>query len=198
MTNENSPNENNMNENKSNENKASENNPPKDTGVAKGLTTQKTILILGAIIIICAAIVMIFVLTRDSEPEPVGTRVIDENNLAEITAEIEEKVAKGMFETHMTTTWVFPDGESPASDAVMGNSPNNNYPFWFELILPGTGEVIYTSSLLPLGSQIEEILLEKDLDAGTYSANLQIHMIEEDGSEVESNMGFNITLIVEN
>jgi hypothetical protein len=198
MASENNTNGNDISESKSNESKANENKPPKDSGAAKGLTTQKTVLILGALVIVCAAIVTVFILTRDSEPETTGARLIDEGNLAEITAEIEEKVAKGMFETHMTTTWTFPDGESPSTDAVMGNSPNNNYPFWFEVILSGTDEVVYTSSLLPLGSQLEEIVLDENPGAGTYPANLRIHMIEEDGSEVETNMGFNVTLIIEN
>jgi methionine-rich copper-binding protein CopC len=49
-----------------------------------------------------------------------------------------------------------------------------------------------------VGSQVAEIVLDKDLEAGTYPALLTVHMVEEDGAEVESNMGFNITLIVEN
>lgn len=163
-----------------------------------GLTTKHVVLILGALAIVCAAVVLAVVLSRGPEPAVTGARVIDENNLAEITAEIEEKVAKGMFETHMTTTWTFPDGKSPSSDAVMGNSPNNNYPFWFEVTPQGANEAVYTSSLLPVGSQVAEIVLDKDLEAGTYPALLTVHMVEEDGAEVESNMGFNITLIVEN
>jgi hypothetical protein len=163
-----------------------------------GLTTKHVVLILGALAIVCAAVVLAVVLSRGPEPAVTGARVIDESNLAEIQAEIEEKVAKGMFETHMTTTWTFPDGKSPSSDAVMGNSPNNNYPFWFEVTPQGANEAVYTSSLLPVGSQVAEIVLDKDLEAGTYPALLTVHMVEEDGTEVESNMGFNITLIVEN
>jgi methionine-rich copper-binding protein CopC len=184
------------------ENKQTEDKTPQgaDAAGAKpaGLTTKRIILILGILVIVCAAAVAAFVLTREKPPETVATRVIDESNLEEINAEIEEKVAKGMFETHMTTTWTFPDGKSPSSDAIMGNSPNNNYPFWFEVSLRGSEEIVYSSSLLPVGSEIAEIVLEKDLDAGTYAALLTIHMVEEDGAEVESNMGFNITLIIEN
>jgi hypothetical protein len=80
----------------------------------------------------------------------------------------------------------------------MGNSPNNNYPFWFEVALSDSNRIVYTSSLLPVGSQIAEIVLDEDLDAGTYPAVLTVHMVEEDGAEVESNMRFNITLLVAN
>jgi hypothetical protein len=171
---------------------------------AKGLTTKKIILILGALVIVCAAVIVIVLLLRDtgkdiqSGPVPGGMPIVDESNLAEIKAELEEKVAKGMFETYMSTTWTFPDGKSPSGDAVMGNSASNNYPFWFTVTLKDTGDVVYTSSLLPVGSQLAEIVLEKDLGAGTYPAVVTIHMVEENGAEVESNMGFNITLIVKN
>jgi hypothetical protein len=164
---------------------------------AKGLTTKKIILILGIFVIVCAAIIIAILLLRTPEPAG-GVPVIDENNLEEIMSEIEEKVARGMFETHMTTTWSFPDGQSPSSDAVMGNSAANNFPFWFTVTLADSGEIVYTSSLMPVGSQLAEIVLGEDLDAGTYPAVITIHMVDEEGEEVESNMGFNITLLVAN
>jgi hypothetical protein len=100
-----------------------------------------------------------------------------------------------MFETHMNTIWSFRDGHSPSHDAVMGNAAGNNFPFYFTVTLD-TGEVIFTSGLLPLGTQIDGILLDRALDAGTYPAVVNIHMID-DGVPVETNMGINITLIIE-
>lgn len=164
---------------------------------AQGLTVKHIVLVLGSLAIVCGAVITAIILLRPTESLTAGMPVIDESNLAEIQAEMEEKAAKGMFETHMNTTWTFPDGESPSSDAVMGNSPNNNYPFWFTVTLSNLNKIVYTSSLLPVGAQIAEIVLEEDLDAGTYPALLTVHMMEEDGAEVESNMGFNITLVVE-
>jgi hypothetical protein len=164
----------------------------------KGLSTKHILLILGSLIIVCGAVVAVIVLLRPAASVTAGIPVIDESNLDDITREMEEKVAKGMFETHMNTTWTFPDGQSPSRDAVMGNAASNHYPFWFEVTVPGAEGVVYTSSLLPVGSQIVEIILDKDLDPGNYPAVVTIHMVEEDGTEVESNMGFNITLMVEN
>jgi hypothetical protein len=164
---------------------------------AKGLTTKKIVLILGALVIVCAAAVVIVLMLRQ-EPAPSGVPVINEDNLNEIVSEMEEKVARGMFETYMNTTWTFPDGASASSDAVMGNSASNNFPFWFTVTLSDTGEVVYTSSLLPIGSELAEIVLDKDLNAGPYPALITIHMVDEEGEEVESNMGFNLTLVVSN
>lgn len=168
----------------------------KATAVSKGLTKKHVVLILGIVIIICAAVIVAIFLLRD-KPEPT-TRILNESNLKEIQAEVQEKVAKGMFLTHMNTTWVFPDGGSPSSNAVMGNAPGNNYPFWFDLTLPDTGEVLFESGLIPVGNEIGEIALAQDLNPGSYAALVTIHMVDEEGADVESNMNFNITLEVEN
>jgi hypothetical protein len=167
---------------------------------AKGLTTKKIILILGALVIVCAAAIVAILLLRTDiaeTPTPFGTPVVDESNVADILRELEEKVEKGMFETYMSTSWAFPDGKSASSDAIMGNSVNNNYPFWFEVTLAGSGEVVYTSSLLPVGTLVKEIVLSKDLDRGEYPAVVTIHMVDENNEPVESNAGFNITLVIQ-
>jgi hypothetical protein len=170
---------------------------------AKRLTAKHVALILGGIAIIASAIVAAIFLTRsptnikDSQT-PLGNLVVDADNVADIQSRMDEKVAKGMFETYMNTTWTFPDGESASVDAVMGNSANNNYPFRFEVTLRDGGETVYSSSLLPVGTEIKEIILSKDLDKGTYPAVVKIHMADETGEPVESNAGFNITLVIRN
>lgn len=167
------------------------------------MQTKHIVLILGVAAIVCASIVAAFVLTRPSEePLAVAGRtplpMINEDNIDEINAAIAEKVKKGTFETHFTTTWQFPDGKSASSDAVMGNSVNNTYPFWFEVILDDTNETVYSSDLLPVGAAVKEIVLTKDLDAGTYTATLYVHLIDDTNNNepIESNMGFSITIIV--
>ncbi|MDR1321197.1 MAG: hypothetical protein LBK56_07190 [Gracilibacteraceae bacterium] len=176
--------------------------PSPPTPSTKGLTTKRIVLILGALAIVCAAVVAVIVLTRPAadigeERTPLGNLVIDDNNIEQIQRDVEEKVARGMFRTYMTTTWTFPDGKSASSDAVMGNSDANAYPFWFEVTLNDTDEVVYTSSLLPVGSVMKEIILDKDLEAGTYGAILTIYMVDENNEPVESNMGFMLTLTVQ-
>lgn len=172
--------------------------PDKIVTTTKGLTTKHVILILGSLIIISASVIATVLLLQDKETPSVQTPVINESNLKSITDDIKEKVAKGMFQTHMNTTWVFNDGKSPSTNAVMGNSSANTYPFWFTLSLPDTGDILYKSAILPLGTQIDKITLEKDLDKGEYQAVATIHMVDENGAEVETNVGFNITLQINN
>jgi hypothetical protein len=167
------------------------------TTTAKGLTTQKVILILGSLTIICAAVIIGILLLREPpEKAPGSVQVINKDNITKIESDVKDKVADGMFETHMNTTWEFPDGKSASNNAVMGNSAANRYPFWFTVALEDTNEIVYTSSTLPSGTKVEELKLDKELKKGTYPAVVSIHMVDDKGVEVESNMGFNITLII--
>jgi hypothetical protein len=168
------------------------------------LSTQQVILILGIVVIVAAAIVVILLL-RDTTSStdipstlpPGAGLVINDENVRDIMEDIHASVERGMFITHMNTIWSFRDGTSPSHDAVMGNSSSNNFPFYFTVTLAGTDEVVFTSGLLPLGTQIEEITLDTELPAGTYDAVVNINMVDDDGNPVDANMGISITIIIE-
>lgn len=166
-----------------------------------GLSTSHMLLILAGIIIICGTVIATILLLRSKQPAkqenpPGKVSVITEENLEAINREIDEKVANGMFETHMNTIWTFPDGSSPSNDAVMGNSASNNFTLYFTVSLTDTDEIVFTSGMIPVGSQIAEIVLENDLDEGTYPAVVKINMVDDDGEPIDSNMGINITLVI--
>ena len=168
------------------------------------LSRKSKAIIFSSIALFCIAIgLLIFLILRDKQDEdidmmmiPGGNLVIGTDNLDDIKQAITEKVERGMFSTYMNTTWTFPDSKTPSSDAVMGNSPNNNYTFWFNLTV-GDNEV-FRSSLMPVGSQLREIVLTEELPPGTYNALMDINMVDETGEPVESNMKFVITLIIQN
>jgi ABC-type antimicrobial peptide transport system permease subunit len=166
---------------------------------ASRLTAKRIVLILGSLAIVCAAVVAIIVLNNPQQPAPaVGVSVINENNYKEIDENIQDKVAKGMFRTYMSNIWHFPDGSSASSDAVMGNSKANTYAIWFEVVLKETQEVVFTSGLLPVGTQIDEIKLTQNLNKGEYPASVKVHMVDENNEPLESNTSFAITLVVKN
>jgi hypothetical protein len=170
--------------------------PPKS-----GLQTKHIVLILGAVLIVAAAVVTVVLLTRPAPAPPAdtgGSRVITEANVDEIDAEIQAKVDDGMFATWMNMSWHFPNGKSASDNAIMGNSEGNHYPFWFDLARSDTGEIIYTSGLIRVGTQLKEIILEKSVPAGTYDAVVTIHMVDDFGNDIASDIGFNIQLIIDN
>jgi|GEM_PF-6399825 len=173
----------------------------------KGLSTRAVVLIVVLAVLISGTVLAVAMIMRPSatiieiQPTPMsqgGVQIITGENVVEIEQSVRESVARGMFRTYMNTTWSFPDGRSASTNAVMGNSSSNNYPFWFEVMLSGTNEVVLTSGLLPVGTQMAEIKLDTPLAKGEYPAVVQIHMIDEDNETVESNMGFAITLIIVN
>ncbi len=166
----------------------------------KGLSNQAVILIIVIGILICGTVIAVVLLLGREEPQPAVTGrnpILTADNYLEIQQEVADRVDKSMFETYMNTTWRFPDGESASSNAVMGNSDANNFPFYFTVTLEGETEPIFTSGLLPLGTRIGEIVLDRDLEQGTYPAVVHIHMVDDDGVLLEGNMGFNIALEIE-
>ena len=124
--------------------------------------------------------------------------VVDENNINQINAEMSEKVQDGMFATHMNMAWTFPDGKSPSTDAVIGNAESNTKPTYFEIALE-TGQIIYTSSILPVGSSLKSLTLDEPLKKGTYKAYCIYHLMnEKDGKYTESStVSFEISLTIE-
>ncbi len=151
--------------------------------------TQK-ILITGIVCIILAIGLVAFLIFRKDYSG--GNLVIDDSNLEDVENELTETVKDGMFEVNMNTTWNFPNGASASSDAYVANGNANTHPISFEILLDGT-EVIYSSTVIPVGKQIKEIILDKKLTAGTYQAVCMYHLLNEDGSE-SSSCGINIAL----
>jgi hypothetical protein len=177
----------------------------------KGLSKQVIILVVAVTVVLSGAAVAVAMIlrppadvievvqgTNQVPTARTGTPVITADNIVEIERSVQQSIERGMFETYMNTVWSFPDGASASTNAVMGNSANNNFPFWFDVTLSGTGQVVYTSGVLPLGTQLAEIRLDTPLARGEYSAVVRIHMIDDNNEPVESNMGFAITLVVVN
>ena len=148
------------------------------------------------IFLIAAVGILFFKLnTKETASQGSGNYVIDENNLVEIENQLTSSVDDGMFEVNMNTTWRFEAGNPVSSNAFVANGGSNHYPITIELTLED-GETIYTSSLIPVGSQLKEIKLEKPLEKGTYNGICTYHLWKEDGEE-RSSMGVNITLVVD-
>lgn len=155
-----------------------------------------------AVLAIGAAVGMfLMMMNKENNTDTGDVYVMDEGNYQEILDNMNEQVQEGYFETYMTVDWIFPDGSSEASDAMLGNSPNNTKPIRCELLLKDTGEKLFETKVLPVGTIVSPIKLNRDLDAGTYEATCMIYLMNEieDGKfEDYSSAGFNVTLIIQN
>jgi hypothetical protein len=125
--------------------------------------------------------------------------VLDEDSAANVMDEMRKEVEEGMFACNMSMTWTFENGEAESKDAFVANNPNNTHPIYFDLYLEDTGELIYSSPIIPVGSQLTNFKLDKALPVGTYDAKCAYSLLkDEESQEVTSNVNFIITINVLN
>jgi len=173
----------------------------------------RLIIIIGAVIIVLLLVTIVILLLKKSPEQnssdlgrtvmrEVGNEsriILDEQNAQETIDEMRKAVEEGMFECSMSTTWTYEDGNSESKDAYVANSKNNTHPFYFDVRLDGSDEVIYSSPVLPVGSTLTNFKLDKALDAGTYKAVCMYSLLkDEESQEVTSSAGFVITINILN
>lgn len=125
--------------------------------------------------------------------------ILDEDSAQNVLDEMRKEVEEGMFECSMSTEWTFKDGSSESKDAYVANSANNTHPFYFDVILDGTEEVVYSSPVVPVGSRLTDFKLDKQLEAGTYEAICKYVLLSDEESQEEiSTANFVITITVNN
>ena len=96
----------------------------------------------------------------------------------------------------MNSTWHFPDGSSPSPDAYVENVLSNSNDVYFDVELADTGEVILESPIIPRGSYMKNITLDKDLEPGSYDCVL-IYLLVDKDQKTMSTLRMAITIIIE-
>lgn len=135
--------------------------------------------------------------TTEGRPSVLDRGFITEDNVQEMMSEMEDKVEEGMFECLMTTTWTFTSADAEAEDAYVANATGNQYTFYFDVYESGTEELLYSSPMIPVGSEMHGIKLDKELSAGEHEAVVRYTMVDENYEEV-STVGFYITILINN
>ena len=119
----------------------------------------------------------------------------DEADTDEIIAGLNEKVEEGMINISMNTSPVFADGTSEGSLMIV-NEEVNNYPQVVEISRDDTGELIYKSGAIPVGSKIESAKLSVDLDHGTYKCTALFYNVDPDTGDYLGCAGAVVTVTV--
>jgi hypothetical protein len=167
----------------------------------------KGVLIAGAVVIVgLVAVIAVMGILLLNRPEPVAqeeeelppqrSMLVTEDNLDEVISELETPPANvpKYFTANMNSTWNFPDGRTSV-DAYVGNYYDNETPIYFDVSLTDTGETIYESPVIPIGSQLDGITLNRNLDDGVYSGDLVYHLIDENQRTLTT-VTMAVTLIV--
>lgn len=120
---------------------------------------------------------------------------VQESDADNIMAEMEEKVAEGMFECKMTTFWTFDNADAESPNSYVANVESNRNTIYFDVYESKSNDLLYTSPMLPVGTEIRNIKLDKKLPAGDYDAVVMYTLVDENYEEVSS-VGFNITISI--
>lgn len=162
--------------------------------------SKMPVLVIGICVVIIAILAVAIVYLLNSRQEPAmapdkGNLIVDESNLETIEDQLKDSVQDGMFQMNMNTTWRFKEGDPTSGNAYVANAAANHYPISFEVYLNGEEE-IYSSTLMPVGTQLKELSLNKELPKGQYDAVCTYHLWDENEEEVGS-FGVNIIISVE-
>ena len=114
----------------------------------------------------------------------------------EIAEKLNEKVAEGMINISMNTAPYFENGKAEGNVMIV-NESINNYPQQVEFIRNDTGEHIYQSKAIPVGSKIERAALDVELPAGTYECTAMFHNLDPVSGEIIGTAGAIITITIQ-
>ncbi|MDD3229294.1 MAG: hypothetical protein PHE09_08755 [Oscillospiraceae bacterium] len=119
----------------------------------------------------------------------------DEADTGKIVDSLNEKVEEGMINISMNTSPVFANGTSTGNLMIV-NESINNYPQVVEISRNDTGEVVYKSGGIPVGSKIENAKLDVDLDKGTYDCTALFYNVDPDTGDYLGCAGAIISITV--
>ena len=115
----------------------------------------------------------------------------------EIAEKLNEKVAEGMINISMNTAPYFENGASEGNVMIV-NESINNYPQKVQIIRNDTGEQIYESGAIAVGSKIERATLDVALPAGTYECTAYFHNLNPETGEIIGTAGAIINITIKN
>ena len=115
----------------------------------------------------------------------------------EIAEKLNEKVAEGMINISMNTAPYFENGTTEGN-LMLVNESINNYPQKVQIVRNDTGEQIYESGAIAVGSKVERAKLDLVLPAGTYECTAYFHNLDPESGAIIGTAGAIITITIKN
>lgn len=113
----------------------------------------------------------------------------------EMQAELDRIVEEGMFNISIASVIQFEDGAS-SGKAYIENVPGNRYLMQVTIVLDDDGETVFETKAVKPGQYIEDIMLTKDLDQGTYPATATFTALDQESHEEVGKAAAKVTLNV--
>lgn len=128
------------------------------------------------------------------------TTVSDEVSDAETESKVNnlnKQVEDGMITMSMNANPAFEDG-SAKGNLLIENDKSNKHPQVIQIYRDDTKELIYTSSMIPVGKYINEDALDVKLPKGEYKCTAYFNAVDENTGEKLGTSGANITIHILN
>ena len=165
----------------------------------KHKSNPRTPVWIGAGVLAAVAIgaIIFIIVTLRSPMTKEEARAKDNLSPEEIEARLNEKVAEGMINISANTAPIFEDGSSEGN-LMLVNESINNYPQKVQIVRNDTGEQIYESGAIAVGSKIERAKLDVVLPAGTYECTAYFHNLDPETGDIIGTAGAIITITIKN
>lgn len=161
-----------------------------------------------AVVIIAVLVGVIIYLLNAPAPEPYGTppetgrvsgvqgTVLTPENIEQVRAELERVEEEDLrYVVSMNSNWIFETALTPSENARVDNVERNSRTVFFDVLLRETGELVYTSPYLPLGSTLKGFSLTHDIGAGVHDALVVFYLVDDD-YEIITDVTVTVTLTV--
>lgn len=109
--------------------------------------------------------------------------LLDGRTQEEIDELLSETVSEGMFKVSINSNPVFLDGGEQGNLRIE-NSPGNVYDLRVEIRLKDSGKLVYRSGGIKPHQYIEMAALSKNLEAGTYQADVNFIAVDSKKKDV--------------
>lgn len=125
--------------------------------------------------------------------------LVSVDNVESVIESAYEDTTAGYYTVSMSIDWVFQDGYSKTTNVYVDNVIENTNMVYFDLMLADNGEIIYESPYIPLGETLTDFSLDKPVEAGTYDAIIEYHLVDENNNYAEiDKVSVSITLHILN
>ena len=108
----------------------------------------------------------------------------------------EEVNSASSYDVKMNSEWTFANGSAYSEDAYVENPSTNLNSVYFDIKVNGYEEPVFTSPVLPVGSHIENITLDRALKAGVYKCTLTYHLLSMDGKDEVGTLQMALKIVV--
>lgn len=157
----------------------------------------KIAIIVGVIVVIAIiATVIVLLILRNGKADDKRNVVVNQKNAEQVASGmISEKYVKpGYYNTQMSTTWHFSSGDAVSKDAYVKNDAGNTNDVYFDVFIENDESTpILKSPVIPRGSELNNIALDKKLSAGTYNCVMVYHLVDDKQKSLSTlRVGFKI------